>query len=64
MATEYLYQSEKILKNDVVLALKLPLKLRDAFSTLCESKGISMSLVLRRFIEMELKSHESGVPGE
>ncbi|SFB35863.1 hypothetical protein SAMN04515620_15018 [Collimonas sp. OK607] len=41
MTTEYLYQSEKILKNDVVLALKLPLKLRDAFSTLCESKGIT-----------------------
>lgn len=58
MTIEYLYQSEKVSKNDALLAIKLPREQRQAFSTLCESKGASVSLVIRRFIERELKSHE------
>jgi len=58
MTIEYLYQSEKISKNDALLAIKLPREQRQAFSILCESKGASVSLVIRRFIEQVLESHE------
>jgi hypothetical protein len=50
-----LYTPETVAADQVTLAVKMPAELRDAWNKHCESKGVTMSAVLRRFIERELQ---------
>jgi predicted DNA-binding protein len=54
-----LYATDKPATNDsVVLAIRLPKEQREKFKALCESRNIDVSVVLRRFIERELKASQ------
>lgn len=53
-----LYKPEQEEEN-VILAIKLPIALRAAWANHCTKRGSNMSLVLRRFIEAELKAAEA-----
>lgn len=58
MATEQidLYAPESKDTSDVVsFNVRMPRKLRDEFTAMCESRGIEASKVIRRFLERELQ---------
>ena len=56
MSTTDLYApiSKEVNDPPVNLTIRVPQSMREAFSKHCESKGVDVSLVLRRFIEGEL----------
>lgn len=60
MNNDDLYASEpKANEKQVTLAFRLSESTREEFKKLCDSRNVDMSVVLKRFIERELKASKA-----